>query len=113
MDCKACGAPLAQKARGRTSEYCSDRCRKAGQRNRERATQLELALETDVTKSEKAMEPGTLCSTAWDGPAWTVRHEPNTSEPGGYDTLGNYWCAACSGYPANHVGMKFIQPDIS
>ena len=96
MNCKACGAPLARSARGRTPEYCNDRCRKAGQRNRERATQLELALETDVTKSEKAIgEPGTLCSTAWDGPAWTVRHEPSTSEPGGYDTPGNYWCAAC------------------
>lgn len=55
MDCKACGAPLAQKARGRTSEYCSDRCRKRGQRAREATTQLRLEFEvsSDVTKLDE------------------------------------------------------------
>src|SRR6266487_883585 len=110
MDCKACGTPLVQKTRGRTPEYCNDRCRKAGQRTRERATQLELTAQNDVTKS---VEPGTLCSTAWDGPAWTIRHEPNTSVPGGYDTSGNYWCAAWSEHRAlMDLGALLNWPEI-
>jgi hypothetical protein len=39
------------------------------------------------------------CSTVYsrtkyshDGTFW---HTPNTSEPGGYDVQGNYWCADC------------------
>ncbi len=104
MDCKACGAPLTQKARGHTSEYCSDRCRKAGQRSRERAAQLPLiAPESDVTK----------CTTTWDGTGWTVRHEPNTSDPGDYDVIGNYWCAACGLHRAlMNVGALLDWPEI-
>ena len=79
MECKACGAPLARSARGHTSEYCNDRCRKRGPRVREAATQLSLEFEvsSDVTapvpeiqNDTSERDPATLTSYSRE----TLRH---------------------------------------
>ncbi len=60
MKCKCgCGREVATPATGRPGEYSSASCRKRAQRQRERAVQLELALESGVTKvNEEALPSG-------------------------------------------------------
>lgn len=44
---------------------------------------------------EPSPESGPTCSTLYDG-AMMDKHTPNTTEPGFYDPLENYWCADCA-----------------
>jgi hypothetical protein len=58
------------------------------------------------------------CSTVYsrtkygnDGTFW---HTPSTSEPGGYDVQGNYWCAACKDrIELMNIGESLGYPEIS
>jgi hypothetical protein len=63
----------------------------------ERIQQLPNVAQQQTQQQEHFQAP--RCSTIYsrtmysnDGSFW---HVPNTSEPGGYDVQGNYWCADC------------------
>ncbi len=99
--CKcSCGREVATPATGRPGEYYSASCRKRAQRQRERAVQLELALESDGTfVDEEALPSGEppvevepdgtkLPEPAGDPQCWTVYSREDLHD---YDTKRRVW----------------------
>lgn len=86
-----CGAPLVrQTGKGRKSHYCSARCRKRAQSQREQATVTKNEL--PVTKMPPVVPPHPVCQTWYRG--YLEKHIE--AETGAYDTSGNYWCEHCT-----------------
>ena len=71
-------------------------------------------LTTERRPTQPVAKQAPRCSTVYSPTMCTDWHTPNTTDPGGYDIQGNYWCADCqASLELMNIAESLGYPEIS